>query len=110
MNVFTGEPQPVEVPRDDGNRQTIDRCPTCQIALFSRYTRPDVLFIRGGTLDDPTAAVPDVHIYTRSKLDWVTLPEAVPAFEEYYDTKAQWPATSLERLTALKAAARARGI
>ena len=96
-------PEPVDVPRDGGSTQTIYRCPTCQIAVFSRYSRPDILFIRGGTLDDASAVAPDVHIYTKSKLDWVTLPESVPAFEEYYDTKALWPPASLERLAALPA-------
>ena len=109
VKLLTGALDAVEVPRDDGSTQTIYRCPRCQIAAFSRYSRPDVLFIRGGTLDDPSAVAPDVHIYTRSKLDWVALPESVPAFEEYYDTKAVWPAASLERLAALNAAARARG-
>jgi hypothetical protein len=112
VKVLTGAPEPVDVPRDDGSAQTIYRCPTCQIAVFSRYGRPDVLFVRCGTLEDPSTVAPDVHIYTRSKLDWVALPESVPAFEEYYDTKAVWPAASLERLAALKevlkAAARAR--
>jgi hypothetical protein len=108
VKVLTGAPEPVDVPRDDGSTQTIYRCPTCQIAVFSRYSRTDVLFVRGGTLDDASAMAPDVHIYTRSKLDWVALPESVPAFEEYYDTKAVWPTASLERLGALKAAARAR--
>ena len=93
VKVLTGAPEPVEVPRDDGSRQTIYRCPRCQIAAFSRYSRPDVLFVRGGTLDDPSAVAPDVHIYTRSKLGWLALPESVPAFEEYYDTKAVWPVT-----------------
>ena len=109
VKLLTGALEAVEVPRDDGSTQTIYRCPRCQIAAFSRYSRPDVLFVRGGTLDDPSAVAPDVHIYTRSKLDWVALPESVPAFEEYYDTKAVWPAASLERLAALNAAARARG-
>ncbi len=109
VKVLTGASEPVQVPRDDGSTQTIYRCPRCQIAAFSRYSRPDVLFVRGGTLDDPSAVAPDVHIYTRSKLDWVALPESVPAFEEYYDTKAVWPTASLERLAALKAAARTRG-
>ena len=59
-------------------------------------------FVRGGTLDDPASVVPDVHIYTRSKLPWVTLPESVPAFNTYYDTKKLWPAASLERLDALR--------
>jgi hypothetical protein len=38
-----------------------------------------------------------VHIYTRSKLPWVALPEGVPAFEAYYDMKSLWPAESLQR-------------
>jgi hypothetical protein len=44
---------------------------------------------------------PDVHIYTRSKVGWLTLPETVPAFEAYYDLKALWPPESLERLEAV---------
>jgi hypothetical protein len=46
-----------------------------------------------------------VHIFTRSKLPWIALPDSVPAFEVYYDTRALWPAASLERLDALLAPA-----
>jgi hypothetical protein len=28
------------------------------------------------------------------------LPDSVPAFEEYYDTKAMWPPASIERAKA----------
>jgi hypothetical protein len=100
VEVLSGTPQPVEAPRDDGSTQTIFRCPTCQIAVFSEYGRSEVRFVRAGTLDDPSTVAPDVHIYTRSKLDWVTLPESVPAFEAYYDSKKLWPTASLERLAA----------
>jgi hypothetical protein len=100
VEVLSGEPQPVDAPRDDGSRQRIFRCPGCQVAVFSEYGRPEVLFVRGGTLDDPTGIRPDVHIYTRSKVGWVTLPESVPAFEAYYDSKALWPPASLERVRA----------
>ena len=103
VELLAGDPQPVDVPRDDGSNQTIWRCPTCQVAVFSQYTRPQVRFVRGGTLDDPSAVTPDVHIFTRSKLPWVTLPDSVPAFDVYYETKQLWPAASLERLEALKA-------
>ena len=68
--------------------------------MFSQYTRPQVRFVRGGTLDDPASVAPDVHIFTRSKLPWVTLPESVPAFDVYYDTKTLWPADSFERVEA----------
>jgi hypothetical protein len=105
VELLRGLPQPVDVPRDDGSKQTIFRCPACQVAVFSQYTRPGVWFVRGGTLDGPSGVTPDVHIYTRSKLSWVTLPDSVPAFEAYYDAKALWPAASLERLEAIMASA-----
>ena len=101
VELLAGAPQAVDVPRDDGSSQQIFRCPTCQVAVFSTYGHPEARFVRGGTLDDPTGVVPDVHIYTRSKVAWVTLPESVPAFEEYYDSKELWPAASLERLKAV---------
>jgi hypothetical protein len=102
VELLAGEPQRVDVPRDRG-KQKIWRCPTCQVAVFSQYTSPRVRFVRGGTLDDPTAVAPDVHIFTRSKLPWVVLPDSAPAFAVYYDTRKLWPAASLERLDALMA-------
>jgi hypothetical protein len=100
VELIAGDPQPVEVPRDDGSAQRIYRCASCQVAVFSEYGRPEIKFVRAGTLDEPSRATPDVHIYTSSKVPWITLPESVPAFEVYYDTKALWPAASLERLQA----------
>jgi hypothetical protein len=105
VELLARDPQPFDVPRDDGSKQKIWRCPTCQVALFSQYTRPQVRFVRGGTLDDPAAVAPDVHIYTRSKLAWITHPDSVPAFPDYYDTKRLWPAASLARLETLIASA-----
>jgi hypothetical protein len=98
VELLAGEPAPVYVPRDGGEKQKIWRCPTCQVAVYSQYTSPRVRFVRGGALDDPCEIEPDVHIFTRSKVDWVTLPEGVPAFTTFYDTKKLWPAASLERL------------
>lgn len=68
-----------------------------------RVRLAELRFVRGGTLDDPAAVEPDVHIFTRSKLPWVMLPEGVPAVEVYYDSAALWPPASLERLEAIKA-------
>jgi hypothetical protein len=102
VELVAGEPQPVEVPRDDGSTQRIFRCPHCQVAVFSEYGGPAVRFVRGGTLDDPASVTPDVHIYTRSKVGWLELPDSAAVFEEYYDMRALWPAASLERLEALR--------
>jgi hypothetical protein len=107
VEILAGDPQPVSVPRTGGKKQKVWRCPTCQVALYSQYTSPRVRFVRAGTLDDPSSVEPDVHIFTRSKLPWLTLPESVPAFKVYYDTKKLWPAGSLERLEAVMAQAKA---
>jgi hypothetical protein len=101
VELLAGEPQAVDVPRGKSGKQRIFRCPTCQVAVFSRYTRATIRYVRGGTLDDPAGVTPDVHIYTRSKLPWVELPESAPAFRTYYDPEKVWPPASLERLAAL---------
>jgi hypothetical protein len=103
VELLADAPQPVEVPRDDGTTQRVFRCSRCQVAVFSEYGLPALRFVRAGTLDHPTAITPDVHIFTRSKVSWIALPESAPAFEIYYDTQALWPAASLERLAALLA-------
>ena len=103
VEIFAGAPQPVEVPRDDGTTQRIFRCPNCQVAVFSEYGRPELRYVCAGTLDKPSEVRPDVHIFTKSKVSWIRIPESTPAFEIYYDTKALWPAASLERLDALLA-------
>jgi hypothetical protein len=103
VQLVAGELQATEAPRDDGSVQTISRCPSCQVAVFSDYGWPELKFVRAGTLDDPSAFPPDVHIYTRSKLPWVTLPDGVPSFDGYYDSRMLWPPASLERLDAVLA-------
>jgi hypothetical protein len=103
VELLAGEPQPVDVPRGSSSTQRIWRCPTCQVAVYSKYTSGKLRFVRAGTLDDPASVEPDVHIYTRSKVPWVALPDGVPAFRSYYDTEKVWSAASLERLAALKA-------
>jgi hypothetical protein len=54
-------------------------------------------FVRVGTLDDPQLLEPDVHIYVRTKVPWLALPDGVPAFEGYYDARELWPPESLQR-------------
>jgi hypothetical protein len=101
VEILAGAPQPVDVPREDGTAQRIFRCPSCQIAVFSEYGRPELRYVRAGTLDQQTGVEPDAHIFTKSKVSWIRIPESAPAFDVYYDTKALWPAASLERLDAL---------
>jgi hypothetical protein len=59
-----------------------------------------IRFVRVGTLDNPGELRPDIHIYTRSKLPWVVLPEGALAVDAYYNSAEVWPAESLERRNA----------
>jgi hypothetical protein len=101
----SGAPEAVLTPSLSGKGQTIWRCPSCRVAVYSNYpgAGPDVHFVRVGTLDDPDLLPPDVHIYTSSKQPWVTLPEGARAFAEYYDRSQIWSAASLARRAAVLA-------
>lgn len=98
VELLSGDPVPFPMPTDSGRPHRVFRCPDCGTAVWSEYGGVKALrFVRVGTLDEPSALPPDVHIYVRSKLPWITLPDGVPAFEEYYESKKLWPAASLER-------------
>jgi hypothetical protein len=98
VEMLSGEPRPSPMPTDSGRPHTVYRCPDCGTAVWSEYGGLAALrFVRVGTLDDPQRLPPDVHIYVRSKLSWITLPGGAPAFDAYYDSRTLWPAASLER-------------
>lgn len=102
IEMLSGELKAYPMPTDSGRPHLIHRCADCGTTIKSDYGDRKVLsFLRATTLDDPGALQPDVHIYTRSKLPWVRLPEGARAFEEYYDMQKEWPAESLARRRAL---------
>ena len=102
-----GACEKILTPSESGRGQQIWRCPNCKVALWSNYGGPrDVVrFVRAGTLDQAREIVLDIHIFTRSKVPWLTLPPGALAFEEYYDVPKVWPAKSLERWKAAMAGA-----
>ena len=97
VELLAGPVEVVDTPSCSGNGQRIARCPTCRIAVWSQYGSPLVSFIRVGSLDDPDAFPPDIHIFTSTKQPWVTLSGDVPVVPEYYRSAERWPAASLER-------------
>ena len=102
IELLAGAPQAVSMPTESGRPHDVYRCPTCLVAVWSDYgRRPSLRFLRVATLDEPHAIQPDVHIYVRSKVPWVRLPEDARAFEVYYDMQKEWPAESLARRRAI---------
>ena len=97
------EPEVIRTPSDSGLGQLIARCPACKVAVWSHYagSGPIMKFVRVGTLDNPDAFPPDIHIFVRTKQPWVSLHGGAPAVDEYYDREAYWPPESLRRREAV---------
>jgi hypothetical protein len=94
-------PKSFQLAGGSGQPHEVFFCESCGTTLWSRYRRApgDCLFVRAGTLDDPTAVAPDVHIFTRSKLPWLDLPEGARVFPTIYNKIDEvWSAESRERL------------
>ena len=91
------------MPTDTGRPHDLYRCEDCGMTVWSDYGRRNTMvFVRVGTLDEPSLLPPDVHIYTRSAVTWVQLPDDIPAFHAFYPSvEAFWPADALNRRRAL---------
>jgi hypothetical protein len=84
--LISGQPERIDTPSASGKGQPVFRCPTCKVALWSHYAGAgeNADFIRVGTLDNPEACPPDVHIFTESKQPWVVVPEGAEQFAIFY--------------------------
>jgi len=101
IELQSGELKPVRMPTDSGRVHDVYRCADCGTALWSDYGGRPIRFVRATTLDDRAALKPDAHIFTRSKLPWVQIPDDQPAFEIFYDLETQWSPEGLARRQAL---------
>ncbi|KIX06028.1 uncharacterized protein Z518_04002 [Rhinocladiella mackenziei CBS 650.93] len=109
LKILKKEPEWIIVPSESGAGQTIARCPQCRIAVWSVYlhntafVQQRLRIVRVGTLDNPDALPPDVHIWTAEKQPWIVLSDQIPAFRDMeYDDEKVWPRDGLERRKKLK--------
>jgi len=80
-------PERLELPSASGKGQSLFRCPSCKVAVYSHFhigpgEKAD--FVKVGTLDNPDLLPPDVHIYVDSKQPWVRLPDGAEQFPAFY--------------------------
>lgn len=107
VEVIAGQPETIDTPSASGKGQKIVRCRTCRLALWSHYAGMGAraAFVRVGTLADPDACPPQVHIYIRSKQPWFDLPPDAPAFDVFYsrdDLEALFGRDGAQRWRALR--------
>ena len=66
---------------ESGIRLRCSFCPQCGTRIHHRSTDSvSVLSVKPGTLDDRSWLVPRLHVWTRSKHGWVSVPEDVESF------------------------------
>ncbi|KAM5444171.1 hypothetical protein MferCBS31731_000688 [Microsporum ferrugineum] len=108
--LLEGKTETVKTPSASGRGQGIVRCSSCRVALWSHYPDTEKLtsFVRVGTLDEPNALPPNIHIFTSTKQKWVVIPADVPVLEAFYRVEETWSKESLERMEALKSAVERR--
>ena len=64
---------------DSGNKMHRRFCPGCGTPMFSEAeSRPHLIFVRSGTLDQPELIKPSMSIWTVSAPSWACIDERLP--------------------------------
>ena len=84
VEVLQGELSTVEHRSDESGRWLrMNFCPRCGTTVsHTAELRPGVRTIAAGTFDDPGWFRIDRHIWVRSKLPWVVIPEGVASYAQ----------------------------
>lgn len=71
---------------DQGNTNTRYSCASCGNIIYGiGQSNPELAKLQAGTLDDTRTVAPEVHMWTRNKQTWLTLPPGSPQFETQPD-------------------------
>ena len=77
-----GELADFSMTAESGNVMHRRFCPKCGTPIFSEAeSRPHLVFVRSGTLDDPEVAKPSATIWTSSAPSWACIDDALPRVE-----------------------------
>jgi hypothetical protein len=69
---------------DGGNRVTRAFCGDCGSPIYIQVsTRPDLVGLRVGTLDDPSEFHPEADIFVKSAQPWDHMNPALPKYDTY---------------------------
>lgn len=95
--IESGELKSATVTTGSGAGCDLNFCTTCGTFIWVkyRYHKVPVIAIRTGTLYDCAEVAVQAHIFIKSKLPWVSIPEKTPQFNEAYDRNEIWPDISL---------------
>ena len=80
---ITGELADHRSVADSGNVMHRGFCPKCGTPVTSTAeVRPHLIFVRAGTLDDPSIAAPQATIWTSAAPEWACISDEIPSYPE----------------------------
>lgn len=89
FRITRGRPKRYATTSDAGNEIARVFCGDCGSPLYVQVaTRPDIVGLRVGTLDDPSQFRADADIFTRSAQPWDHMNPALPKYDTYPPGKA----------------------
>jgi hypothetical protein len=84
FRITQGAPKHYVSTSDSGNDVTRAFCSDCGSPIFIQVsTRPDLVGLRVGTLDDPSGFRPDADIFVRSAQPWDHMDPGLPKYDTY---------------------------
>jgi hypothetical protein len=83
FRVTAGAPAAYTKTSDRGVALTRHFCVGCGSPLFTTSaSHAETIFVKAGSLDDPTLVKPAYEIWTASRVSWSRIPDGLPAFEK----------------------------
>jgi hypothetical protein len=88
---LTGQTAVYNRPTESGTTTNCYFCPSCGTRLYHRSERsPDIVTVKGGTLDEISALPVVAHLWTKRKHAWIALPSEAELHESQPDDLKQW--------------------
>jgi hypothetical protein len=82
FSIVAGVPKSFTKLSDSGRPVARYFCGDCGSPLYTLPPlNPDVVFIKAGSLDDPSAVKPNRQAWTRSRVEWAEIDPAITSYE-----------------------------
>ncbi len=80
LNILSGHLKEYIKKSDNGNIMTREFCPECGSVLFIKVKNyPNLIWINAGNLDDSEEIKPSQQIWTKRRVSWAHIDEALPS-------------------------------
>src|SRR5438067_2320081 len=81
FRIVKGTPKGFTKAGDSGDELTRHFCPDCGSPLYTSSPRhPDSLYVKAGSLDDPSLVQPARQNWTVSRVSWATIVDDLPEY------------------------------